>query len=205
MFTGLVEAMGSVRSVQPEAVGVRLEIVVPESWGTTSSTECLRLGDSVAINGCCLTVVELSDGSAAFQAGTETLSKTTLGVLKPGDSVNLERSLAANGRFGGHIVQGHVDGTAVVDSVTTEGDWTRIAFLLPTELARLLVPKGSVAVAGVSLTVVNAGEASFDVALIPHTLRETILGGLKPGDRVNIETDILGKYVARLLGERGGR
>lgn len=205
MFTGLVEAMGSVRSVQPEAVGVRLEIVVPESWGTASSTECLRLGDSVAINGCCLTVVELSDGSAAFQAGTETLSKTTLGVLKPGDSVNLERSLAANGRFGGHIVQGHVDGTAVVDSVTTEGDWTRIAFSLPAELARLLVPKGSVAVAGVSLTVVTAGETSFDVALIPHTLRETILGGLKPGDRVNIETDILGKYVARLLGERGGR
>lgn len=204
MFTGLVEAMGNVRSIEPEVVGVRLEITVPEGWGATSSPERLQLGDSVAINGCCLTVVALSDSSAEFQAGTETLSKTTLGHLQPGDRVNLERSLPANGRFGGHIVQGHVDGTAVVDSVTTEGDWTRIAFSLPAELARFLVPKGSVAVAGVSLTVVSAADTMFDVALIPHTLRETILGGLKPGDRVNVETDILGKYVARLLGDRGG-
>lgn len=203
MFTGLVEAMGSVRSVEPEAVGLRLEIAVPEGWAATSSPDRLQLGESVAIDGCCLTVVELTESSAEFQAGTETLSKTTLGRLQPGDRVNLERSLPANGRFGGHIVQGHVDGTAVVDSVTTEGDWTRIVFSLPAELARLLVPKGSVAVAGVSLTVVNATDTTFDVALIPHTLRETILGGLKPGDRVNIETDILGKYVARLLGGRG--
>jgi riboflavin synthase len=204
MFTGLVEAMGSVRNIEPEAVGIRLEISVPEGWAAASSTDRLQLGESVAIDGCCLTVVELSESSAQFQAGTETLSKTTLGSLEPGDRVNLERSLPANGRLGGHIVQGHVDGTAVVDSVTTEGDWTRISFSLPAELARLLVPKGSVAVAGVSLTVVNATETTFDVALIPHTLRETILGGLKPGDRVNIETDILGKYVARLLGGRGG-
>jgi riboflavin synthase len=204
MFTGLVEAMGSVRNIEPEAVGIRLEISVPEGWAAASSTDRLQLGESVAIDGCCLTVVELSESSAQFQAGTETLSKTTLGRLEPGDRVNLERSLPANGRFGGHIVQGHVDGTADVESVTPEGDWTRIVFSLPVELARLLVPKGSVAVAGVSLTVVNAADTTFDVALIPHTLRETILGGLKPGDRVNIETDILGKYVARLLGDRGG-
>lgn len=199
MFTGLVEGVGTVRAVEPAADEVRLTVEVPPA--TAAEGGC-RPGESVAINGCCLTAVAAEGPRWSFQAGAETLSKTNLGRLRPGDAVNLERALAVNGRFGGHIVQGHVDGVGAVQAVERHGHWIDMTFALPPHLAAQLVPKCSVAVDGVSLTVVDAGPASFGVALIPHTLSETTLGRRAPGDLVNIETDILGKYVQKLLAAR---
>lgn len=203
MFTGLVEAVGTVAALVPVGDGVRLEVAVPATLAGTTDRPGCRLGDSVAIDGCCLTVIA-DDGTDrwAFEAGAETLSKTTLGRRRPGDAVNLERALPADGRFGGHIVQGHVDGTATVAAIARHGNWIDLRFTLAAELAALLVPKGSVAVDGVSLTVVEAAADGFSVALIPHTLEATTLGRRAVGDRVNLETDILGKYVARLLSAR---
>jgi riboflavin synthase len=200
MFTGLVEGIGIVRAVEPAAGEVRLAVEVPAAMASDPG----RLGESVAINGCCLTAVAIDGPRWGFQAGAETLSKTNLGRLRPGDAVNLERALPANGRFGGHIVQGHVDGVGTVRSVERHGDWIDMAFALPPALASQLVPKGSVAVDGVSLTVVESGDEGFRVALIPHTLAETTLGRRAAGDVVNIETDILGKYVEKLLAARFG-
>lgn len=200
MFTGLVEGQGIVRAAITAGDALRLEIEIPEAMRPGGS----QRGDSVAINGCCLTVVRLSDSVWSFEAGAETLSKTTLGELTIGSPVNLERALAANGRFGGHIVQGHVDCVASVNQITLHGDWTDMTFALPSTLAGQLVTKGSIAVDGVSLTVVSVGDDRFSVALIPHTLEETNLGRLTVGDRVNIETDILGKYVQKMLAARFG-
>jgi riboflavin synthase len=194
MFTGLVESQGEVQAILPEGDAIRLEIDAGELIATG-----LSIGDSVSINGCCLTVIELSETTAAFQAGTETLSKTNLGRLQPDDRVNLERSLPVDGRLGGHFVQGHVDGVGTVASVDRDGEWVTMWFEIPEALARFLVPKGSVAVDGISLTVVNVEQCRFSVALIPHTLDVTTLGIRGIGDPVNIETDILGKYVERLL------
>jgi riboflavin synthase len=194
MFTGLIEGQGAVQAVVSEGDAIRLEIDAGESIATG-----LSIGDSVSINGCCLTVVELAGTVAAFQAGTETLSKTNLGRLQPGDHVNLERSLPVEGRLGGHFVQGHVDGVGQVASVDRDGEWVTMWFEIPEALAMFLVPKGSVAVDGISLTVVDAERNRFSVALIPHTLDVTTLGVREVGDPVNIETDILGKYVERLL------
>lgn len=194
MFTGLVEGQGTIRSMIPEGDAVRLDVELPQAL-----TDGLAIGDSVAINGCCLTVVELAGSVAGFQAGTETLAKTNLGKLTDGDTVNLERSLPVNGRLGGHFVQGHVDGVGEVLKIDRDGDWVHMWFRLPAPLARLLVPKGSVAVDGISLTVVDVDGDCFSVALIPHTLEVTTLGIRQVGDAVNIETDILGKYVDRLL------
>ncbi len=199
MFTGLVEGQARVRDVVPEADAVRLTIEFPADVAAA-----FTMGESIALNGCCLTVVELAEGTAAFQAGTETLSKTNLGELKPGRSVNFERSLRADARLGGHIVQGHVDGTARVQSIDRDGEWVTMFFQLAPQLAKFMVPKGSVAVDGVSLTVVNAEPDRFSVALIPHTLEVTTLGQRAVGDTVNIESDILGKYVERLLAARFG-
>lgn len=198
MFTGLVEGVGTVRAVEPAAAEVRLTVEVPAA----TTAEACKLGESVAINGCCLTAVAVDGARWSFQAGAETLVKTNLGRLRPGDPVNLERALPANGRFGGHIVQGHVDGVGTIRSIERHGDWIDMAFALAPHLAEQLVPKGSVAVDGVSLTVVNALPDGFTVALIPHTLAETTLGRRAPGDEVNIETDILGKYVQKLLAAR---
>jgi riboflavin synthase len=198
MFTGLVEDRGIVREIQADGAGIRLVIGLPE-W----MRDGCGIGASIAINGCCLTVIEVDDETFAFQAGEETLSKTDLGRLVVDDVVNLERSLPVDGRLGGHFMQGHVDGVGVVDSIRQDGDWICMAFRVAEELAELMVPKGSVAVDGVSLAVVNVGEDLFDVALIPHTLDVTTLGVRKVGDEVNIETDILGKYVQKLLA--GGR
>lgn len=199
MFTGLVEGLGVVAAVVPESAGIRLEIAPPaELTGGPPADRC-ALGDSVAINGCCLTVIALDGGRWSFQAGAETLSKTNLGRLRPGDRVNLERSLPVNGRLGGHFVQGHVDGVGAVDEIRTEGEWVTMWFRVPENLAALMVPKGSVAVDGVSLTLVNVERDRFSVALIPHTLAVTTLGQRKPGDAVNIETDILGKYVRKFM------
>lgn len=205
MFTGLVEGTGLIDGLVAEPGGVRIavspaaQMLVPE--------DPVVMGESVAINGCCLTVVDLQsqgkpDEKWSFQAGSETLSKTNLGSLAHGARVNLERAMKANARFGGHIVQGHVDGTGLVVSIEHEADWVFMAFSLAPELARQLVPKGSITVDGVSLTVVQAKDDGFSVALIPHTLQETTLGQRKVGDTVNIETDVLGKYVERLLAGR---
>lgn len=206
MFTGLVEGMGVVADLQREVAGIRLTITPPpvmtasaEAQQATSNRDVVRLGDSIAINGCCLTVVEIAEAGWVFQAGTETLSKTNLGTFQVGTRVNLERSLPVNGRLGGHFVQGHVDGTAVVADISQEGDWTTIGFAVSPELAALLVPKGSVTVDGVSLTVVEALVDRFSVALIPHTLEVTTLGQRKVRDVVNLENDILGKYAQKFF------
>ncbi len=199
MFTGLVEGQGTIRGITPEGDAIRLDVELP-----TTMTDGLGIGDSVAINGCCLTVIEIDGPIAAFQAGTETLSKTNLGKLDVGHQANLERSLPVNGRLGGHFVQGHVDGVGEVVSIDRDGEWVTMWFRVPAPLARLLLPKGSVAVDGISLTVVNVEKDRFSVALIPHTLEVTTLGIRNVGDPVNIETDILGKYVERLLEGRIG-
>jgi len=194
MFTGLVEGLGTVVETQAEAEAIRLSIDVPEDWTAAS-----RIGDSVAINGCCLTLVLQHGTRCEFLAGRETLSRTNLGRLSPGDAVNLERPLSVEGRLGGHFVQGHIDDPGTVHSIDNAGEWTSMWFEVPQRCAELLVPKGSVAVDGVSLTVVDVVERRFSVALIPHTLDVTTLGIRRVGDMVNIENDILGKYVQRLL------
>jgi riboflavin synthase len=210
MFTGLVAGRGVVHDVRPDATGpdfsalqpadipIRLTIRVPADFGGD-----WRLGESVCINGCCLTAVafEGSGEKWAFQAGSETLSKTNLGLLRPGDVVNLERALPVDGRMGGHFVQGHVDGVGQVDRTERDGDWVTMWFRAPEPLTDQLVSKGSVAVDGVSLTVVNVERGRFSVALVPHTLDVTTLGVRTPGDSVNLETDILGKYVQKFLVE----
>jgi riboflavin synthase len=217
MFTGLVEGLGRIVSADRTAHGLDLRIEGPAPTGPEGSAavdpatdrgrigDPVRIGESVAIDGCCLTVtaVDVSGRIWSFQAGAETLSKTALSRRAAGDRVNVERAFPANARLGGHFVQGHVDGTATVAEVVRRGEWVDMTFALSPELARGLVPKGSVAVDGVSLTVVEAGRDRFSVALVPHTLAVTSLGFRRPGDPVNIETDVLGKYVARLLAESG--
>lgn len=210
MFTGLVEDCGRVAEIQSLSAGIQLVIdvagTVLESDDPELSASPTKLGDSIAINGCCLTIVEMSDCRWAFQAGTETLSKTTLGTLQTGDPVNLERSVLVGSRLGGHIVQGHVDGTGTVAEISREGTeeepWVRMEFDVPETLTRQMVSKGSVAVDGVSLTLVDVEPTRISVALIPHTLEVTTLGRKQPGDPVNIETDILGKYIQKLMAER---
>jgi len=197
MFTGLVETTALVVQMVPEGPGVHL-VVEAQNW---PAAERAQLGDSIAINGCCLTVVAEAGARWEFQAGPETLAKTNLGKLKTGEIVNIERPLLANGRLGGHFVQGHVDGTGSVDQVLPTGEWVTIWFRVPTRLADEMVPKGSVTVDGVSLTVVEVEPERFSVALIPHTLNLTTLGRRGVGDLVNIETDILAKYVRKLLGK----
>ena len=194
MFTGLVEGRGRIHEMRTECAGIRLVLDAPADMAGG-----IGLGDSIAINGCCLTVVDLADGKWSFQAGTETLSKTNLGSLRAGDLVNLERSLPVDGRIGGHFVQGHVDGLGHVERIDRNGEWVTIWFGVPESLSRMMVPKGSVAVDGVSLTIVNVEPQRFSIALIPHTLEVTTLGIRREGDAVNIETDILGKYVQKFL------
>lgn len=198
MFTGLVEGQGTVRHIECLPVGMRLS-VFPDL--TCFAIAEIALGDSISISGCCLTVVA-NDSELAFEAGEETLRRTNLGQLQSGHRVNLERSLTLNTRLGGHFVQGHIDGTATVDEIIRNDDWVDIWFRADSSLLEVMVSKGSVAVDGVSLTIVNVERDRFSVALIPHTLQVTTLGTRKPGDLVNIENDILGKYVARLLSAR---
>jgi riboflavin synthase len=201
MFTGLVEGLARVERLEQEPAGIRISLVPPESILTSSAAadSPVCCGDSVAINGCCLTVISLDGGMWAFQAGEETLSKTNLGQMVPGDLVNIERSLPVNGRLGGHFVQGHVDGVGTVDQLDRDSEWVTMGFRVPPELAELMVPKGSVAVDGVSLTVVTVEKTRFTVALIPHTLTVTTLGQRSLGQTVNIETDILGKYIRKFM------
>lgn len=197
MFTGLVEALGVVARIVPDGPSQRLEI------DAGASAEETAVGDSVAINGCCLTVVRRQGGRLSFQAGPETLAKTNLGRLAAGDKVNLERAMRPSARLGGHIVQGHVDGVGTVLERRREGEWETVWFAAGS-LARQMVPKGSVAVDGVSLTVVDVSDERFSVALIPHTLAATTLGFKRAGATVNLETDILGKYVLAYLERIGG-
>ncbi len=159
----------------------------------------MRIGDSIAVNGCCLTVTAIDGSQLSFEAVPETFEKTSLGDLAPGSHLNLERAMRASARFDGHIVQGHVDGTGRVRSLTREGDDVRLAVDCGPEIGDFLVEKGSVAIDGVSLTIVAVSDEAFDVALIPHTLKATTLGEREPGDRVNLEADVLGKYVKRYL------
>jgi riboflavin synthase len=193
MFTGLIREVGTVAALAGGAEGVRLELDAPETAGGAA------VGDSVAIDGVCLTVVAVDGDTLAFDAVPETLDRTSLGLLHAGSRVNLEPALRAGDALGGHYVQGHVDGVASVGSVEHEGDGKRIWFTPPAELLRYVVEKGSIAVQGTSLTVAALSGAGFAVALIPHTLEATTLGELEPDDRVNIEVDVLAKYVEKLL------
>lgn len=192
MFTGLIEAMGRVESAADAPAGRRLAIDLPALRAS------LAVGDSVAVNGCCLTATALGERTAHFELGPETLRRTNLGFLEAGDAVNLERAVAAGGRLGGHFVQGHIDGLGVVRSRRLEGECETVWFDCG-DLAGGVTTKGSVAVDGVSLTVCEVDEAGFSVMLIPYSLANTTLGSRPVGAKVNIETDILGKYVLRAL------
>ena len=193
MFTGIVEETGTVRQISVTPDGARLTIEAVIALGGT------RVGDSIAMNGACLTVVTRDDRTFAVEATLETLRRTNLGELGIGDRLHLERALAVGGRFGGHFMQGHVDGTGTIRDRQTEGDAVVQSFSAPPEIVRYLVPKGSVSVDGVSLTVVNVGADWFDVWLIPHTLDVTLLTHKPVGATVNLEADILAKYVARAV------
>lgn len=194
MFTGLVEALGRIEETSEEDSGRRLVLAWP---GLATPIE---LGESVAVNGCCLTAVAADGERFTVQAGPETLLRTNLGSKGPGDPVNLERSLRVGDRLGGHFVQGHVDATAELVERRPDGEWEFLSFRIEPRWTSLMVPKGSIAVDGVSLTLVDVGAEGFSIMLIPHTLAVTTLGRLRPGDRVNIEADILAKHVAKLLG-----
>ncbi|MEQ8769575.1 MAG: riboflavin synthase [Phycisphaerales bacterium] len=200
MFTGLVQAVGSVASIDPSPAGVRIRID-PGEWAHTPD-----VGESIAVSGCCLTLAEPAGDTLAFDAIPETLAKTTLGDLKPGDPVNLEHAMRADALVGGHFVQGHVDGVGEVIAVETEGEW-RVRVRPPAELMRFVAPKGSVTIAGVSLTVaaLDAAAGWFEVALIPTTLELTTLDALAPGDRVNLEMDMIAKTVVHHLDHYANR
>lgn len=196
MFTGLVREVGDVVWLRRSDKTVQLLVRAPRSAARA------RIGESVAVNGCCLTVTACRDEQFMFDLLEESLVRTNLGDLKPGDPVNLERALRVDGRLGGHFVQGHVDCTAKILALEEKGPDLRIDLALPSDFARYVAFKGSVAINGVSLTVAVLGEDRFSVWIIPHTLENTNLGDLEVGDRVNLEFDILAKYVERLVGAK---
>ena len=193
MFTGIVRERGRVLSAERNGDGVRLRIAAPQTAATAS------LGDSVSVSGVCLTAVEVNDGELAFDAVPETLARTTLAEITAGAEVNLEPALRAGEPLGGHYVQGHVDGIGRVRSLEPEGDGARLRLDVPPELLRYCVEKGSIAVQGVSLTIAELDDGGFAVALVPHTLAATTLGSLEQGAPVNLEADVLAKYVERLV------
>ncbi|MGW0367009.1 riboflavin synthase [Streptomyces sp. NPDC002990] len=194
MFTGIVEELGEVTAVEELAEASRFRLRGPVV------TEDVKHGDSIAVNGVCLTVVECADGEFTADVMQETLNRSSLGALGPGSRVNLERPMALGGRLGGHLVQGHVDGTGEILSRTPSEHWEIVRIALPEHLSRYVVEKGSITVDGVSLTVVEAAADWFSISLIPTTLDLTTLGIKQPGDPVNLEVDVLAKYVERLLG-----
>ena len=197
MFTGLVEGVGVLAGLTPLAEGLRLAVK------TSFPVSELTLGESVAVAGACLTVVAIEAPRASFEVSPETLASTTFPLKKVGDRVNLERAVRLGDRLGGHLVTGHVDGVGVVRELRPGPAHIQMKFELPAALSRFVIEKGSIAVDGVSLTVNTCQGNTFTVNVIPHTARETTLASLKVGDRVNLETDIIGKYVARLLGKDG--
>ena len=195
MFTGIVEELGSVAAIETLADdAARFTLLGP--LVTTDA----KHGDSIAVNGVCLTVVETEAGRFTADVMAETLRRSSLGALIVGSPVNLERAAALNARMGGHLVQGHVDGVGEIASIKPSEHWTVVRVTLPTELARYIVEKGSITVDGVSLTVVNVDDTSFSVSLIPTTLALTTLGAKQPGDAVNLEVDVIAKYVEKLMG-----
>jgi len=199
VFTGLIRELGKVVSLAPMAGGMRLEVTM-ETKGEGSPT----VGDSVAVNGACLTIVEVGSGRVVMEVSPETLTRTNLGTLKPGDVVNLERALQVGDALDGHLVLGHVDDTVSLLEVRREGEFYLFRFSLPPHLARYVTEKGSVALDGISLTVRGLAGDSFTVAVIPHTYRNTNLQFRRPGDKLNLEVDVVARYVERLMGGGGG-
>ena len=194
MFTGIVRELGRVISAEGGEDGVRLVVEAP------ATAAAATLGDSVSIGGVCLTAVAVESGTLAFDAVPETLGRSSLGRLQSGSAVNVEPALRAGEPMGGHVVQGHVDGVGTVRALEPEGEGKRLTVEAPASFLRYCVEKGSVAVEGVSLTVAALQDDAFELALVPHTLAATTLGDLRPGDPVNLEADVLAKYVERLLG-----
>ena len=192
MFTGIIEEIGTVRRIEHGAKGARLTIQAK------TVLEDTRIGDSIATNGVCLTVVSMTDDSFSADVMAESLRRSSLGTLQGGSPVNLERAMAANGRFGGHIVSGHIDGTGTIASQKREDNAVWVKIKTPAPLLRYIVEKGSIAIDGVSLTVAAVTDTDFSVSIIPHTGTQTILLGKKPGDPVNLECDVIGKYVEKL-------
>lgn len=188
MFTGLVEELGIISKITQTEIWIEASVVIKD----------LGIKDSISVNGACLTVVDLKENTFRVDVVPETLSRTDLGYLAIGDKVNLERSAQLGGRLGGHIVQGHVDGTAAITSIVEDGTSWSIEFQIPNTLSRYIVEKGFICVDGASLTVVNCDEKSFSIALIPYTKDNTVLGLKRVGSTVNIETDIIGKYLEKL-------
>src|SRR5687767_10000110 len=193
MFTGIIEEVGALVAVRRAGMSARVTVHAPRI------AEDVEMGDSVAVNGICLTAVAREGVNLGFDAVPETISRTSLKGTRPGERVNLERALAAGQRIGGHFVQGHVDGTGTVKSIQNQDNARILAITIPAELAKYLVPKGSVAVDGISLTVMEANPESFTVSIIPHTWDHTNLKGKHTGDPINIEVDMLAKYVEKLL------
>ncbi|MER6699751.1 riboflavin synthase [Streptomyces fimicarius] len=199
MFTGIVEELGEVTAVERLSDASRFRLRGPVV------TEGAKHGDSIAVNGVCLTVVDTAEGEFTADVMAETLKRSSLGALAPGSRVNLERPMELGGRLGGHLVQGHVDGTGTIVERTPSEHWEIVKVSLPPELTRYVVEKGSITVDGVSLTVVDAAADHFTISLIPTTLDLTTLGHKQPGDPVNLEVDVVAKYVERMLGDRAGR
>jgi riboflavin synthase len=198
MFTGLIEDIGQVEAVERTDDGARLRI-------TSRLADELALGDSIAVNGCCLTATVVSDGTFETEAMNQTLQVTALGSIDEGSRLNLELAMKAGDRLGGHIVQGHVDGVGTVASVEDDGFARRVRVELPQELLRYVVDKGSITLSGVSLTVAELGDSWAEVSLIPETLERTNLGEAAPGDRINVECDVVAKYVERLVAPFAGK
>ena len=196
MFTGIVEEMGTVRRLNQSPNRCELEL------SATKVLEGTQIGDSIAVNGVCLTVIRMDKDHFTADVMPETLRRSNLGQLKTGSKVNLERAMAADGRFGGHIVAGHIDGTGTIRSMQPEGNAMLVTISATPELLRYVVEKGSIAIDGISLTLTDVTETAFSVSLIPLTVKDTTLGKKKVGDAVNLETDILGKYVEKLINHK---
>jgi len=196
MFTGIIEEVGTVESVVPSGGGAVLRI------RAARVLDGARLGDSISTDGCCLTITKLTGSGFEADCSAETLRLTSIGTMRPGQGVNLERAMALGDRLGGHLVQGHVEGVGKLTGRRAEGDSAMMRFSFPPELGRYIIHKGSIAVGGISLTVAVLGDGWFEVAVIPVTLEWTTLGKLAIGSPVNLETDLIAKYVERLLGDR---
>jgi riboflavin synthase len=193
MFTGIIEEVGTIRRRKGCDLSVAAKVVLDD----------VQLGDSIAINGACMTVVRFTRDEFLVQVSPESYARTTLGDLKAGDKVNLERAMALGERFGGHVVQGHVDGVGRVEQVQQQGDFSLWTFSAPKDVSKYLVPKGSVTINGISLTVVDPQKNTFDVAIIPKTLQETTLRSMRPGDSINLEADIFSKHVLHYMTQVG--
>lgn len=195
MFTGIIEGIGEIKEVKGAEKGLSLRVSIPNIF------DDIKIGDSIAVNGACLTAKTITGGSFIADVSAETIRRTTMGRLKTGDRVNIERALMLSDRLGGHIVTGHIDGTAKIVDKRQEGESVKIMFSLDKELLRYIIKKGSIAIDGISLTVNELNSASFSVNIIPHTKEKTTLLDKSVGDEVNVEVDIIGKYVERLLGK----